>query len=82
MNFITNYLRKFFKRKTSKHEEMNVVNSIAKAKKLYKELILMAHPAKHKDNAELAQSLTEKINNNRYNYDELLKLKEIIENEL
>lgn len=82
MSSIIYYLKRIFKRKTLKHEEMNVVNSIAKAKKLYKELILMAHPDKHKDNVELAQSLTEKINNYRYNYDELLKLKEIIENEL
>lgn len=76
------WLKKFFASSEQSHEELNIVNSIANAKQLYKELIVKAHPDKHPNNVELAQSLTESINENRYNYNELLKLKSIIENEL
>ena len=76
------WLKKFFASSKQAHEELNIVNSIANAKQLYKELIVKAHPDKHPNNVELAQSITESINNNRYNYNELLKLKTIIENEL
>ena len=76
------WFKKMFTPQKRSNEELNVINSIAKAKKLYKELIIKAHPDKHPNNMELAQSLTEEINNNRYNYNELLKLKEIIKKDL
>lgn len=63
-------------------EETNIVQSIAKAKALYKELIAKAHPDRNVSKAELAKILTEEINNNRYNYRELLKLKQRVETEL
>ena len=79
--YISNYFRR--KRVRSKvREEVNVVESMAKAKSLYKELILKAHPDRHVDKADLAQSITEEINKNRHNYQELLKLKSLIESEL
>lgn len=79
--YISNYFRR--KRVRSKvREEVNVVESMAKAKSLYKELILKAHPDRHIDKADLAQSITEDINKNRYNYQELLKIKNLIESEL
>lgn len=79
--YISNYFRR--KRVRSKvREEVNVVESMAKAKSLYKELILKAHPDRHIDKADLAQSITEEINKNRYNYQELLKIKKLIESEL
>lgn len=75
--------RLFRKRKKEKIDEgLNVVEGISKAKKLYKELILKSHPDKHSEKEELAKEITELVNNNRYNYRELLKLKERIENEL
>ena len=76
------WFKKFFVSSEQSHEELNIVNSIANAKQLYKELIVKAHPDKHPNNVELAQSITDSINSNRYNYSELLKLKTIIENEL
>ena len=83
---IFKYLLRFFRRKRKKvkmtHEEVNVVESVVKAKKLYKELILKAHPDRYVDKMEVAQSFTEKVNANRFNYRELLKLKELIEKEL
>ncbi len=79
--YISNYIRR--KRVRSKvREEVNVVASMAKAKSLYKELILKAHPDRHSDNVDLAHSITEEINKNRYNYQELLRLKYLIESEL
>lgn len=63
-------------------ESENVVASIAKAKVLHKELIRIAHPDKHPNNVEFAQSLTEEINNNRYNYNELVKLEKMVKEKL
>lgn len=69
-------------RKAAMQESGNVVKSIASAKNLHKELIRKAHPDKNPMKAELAQELSELININRFNYHELLKLKERVENEL
>ncbi len=75
------WIRRILKRNRkdkSNREEVNVVISIAKAKALYKELIIKAHPDKHPLKEELAKELTEQINHNRYNYKELIKIKERI----
>ena len=79
------FKRFFLSRKNRKEamlESANVVESIASAKTLHKELILKAHPDKNPTKVELAQELSELINVNRFNYRELLKLKERVENEL
>lgn len=82
MDKIFSFVKRFFSKKTHQREELNVINSIAMAKNLYKELVVKAHPDKHLDKIELAQSLMEQVNNNRYNYSELLKLKEQIDKQL
>ena len=69
-------------RKAAMQESANVVESIAGAKTLHKELIRRAHPDKHSDKEELAKEITDLVNENRYNYRELLRLKKRIENEL
>jgi hypothetical protein len=75
--------RLFYKKENeSVKESINVVASIGKAKSLYKDLIIKAHPDKHPNQSELATTLTELINKNRYNYSELLKIKKQIETEL
>ena len=74
------FIRKFYK--TKNKEITNIVNSISKAKQLYKSLIIQAHPDKHPDKKELAQKITSLINENRYNYDALVELKNTIEKEL
>lgn len=61
------------------HEENNIVKSMANAKALYKILIIKAHPDRNPNNEEEAKALTEEINKNRYNYNELLKLKDKVE---
>lgn len=85
MNNILRYISNYFRRKRVRskiREEVNVVESMAKANRIYKELIFMAHPDRHSDKVELAQSITKEINKNRHNYQELLKLKLLIEKEL
>lgn len=76
------WIKKLFSKLDYKDESLNVVASIGKAKSLYKELIVKAHPDKHPNQLELATTLTELINKNRYNYSELLKIKNRIESEL
>lgn len=59
----------------SVNEGVNVVDSICKAKSLYKELIKFAHPDRHPDNSDYFKEMTDRINANRYNYNELMKIK-------
>ena len=70
------------KKKVIEHNEVNVVDGIVKAKKLYKELIVKAHPDRNPNNIELAKALSQLITENRYNYAELKKLQQIIYNKL
>lgn len=79
-----NWFKKLFRKKNNESikESINVVESIGKAKSLYKDLIVKAHPDKHPNQSELATTLTELINKNRYNYSELLNIKKRIETEL
>lgn len=70
------------KKKVVEHNEVNVVDSIVKAKKLYKELIIKAHPDKNPNNLELAKTISQQVAENRYNYAELKKLQQIINNKL
>lgn len=72
----------FIKRETNADESLNVVESMGKAKSLYKDLIVKAHPDRNPAKADLATTITDLINSNRYNYRELLKLKSRIETEL
>ena len=70
------------KNHSTSDEAYNVVESIAKAKQLYKELIKQAHPDKHPNNKDAAEELTAMINNNRFNYRELLKIKNMVNDKL
>lgn len=47
-----------------------------------KELIKQAHPDKHPNNKDVAEELTTMINNNRFNYRELLKIKDLVNDKL
>lgn len=63
-------------------EAYNIVESMSKAKLLYKELIKQAHPDKHPDKKNIAEELTAMINGNKFNYRELLKIKDIVKEKL
>ena len=80
---IIRLMKRFFKKRYIEPSEgLNVVEGISKAKSLYRELILKAHPDRHATKEGLAKELTELINMHKYNYRELVKLKERVENEL
>lgn len=83
MWFIQRLLKRIRFRKTIRRDEStNVVNGIAKARSLYKELIPKAHPDRHQEKKEIAENLTMQINENRYNYEALLLLKQEVEEKL
>ena len=63
------------KKKERMSEGVNVVSGISKAKDLYKELIKLAHPDRHPDEVDFYKEVTDRINANRYNYNELVKIK-------
>lgn len=75
-----NCFKWFQKQEKKKSDEyFNVVLGIGKAKVLYKNLISIAHPDKHPNEVELYVEIMNKITANRYNYRELLKIKDEIE---
>ena len=75
-------LFELFKSSNYNQEEVNIVDSIAKSKALYKKLISIAHPDKNPTQEELAKILTERINANRFNYKELRNIEQEIHNKL
>lgn len=75
MNFFNRSFRRWIFRKTiSSDESVNVVDSIAKAKRLYKSLSIKVHPDKHPDRREQAEDLMQRITANKRNYQILLEL--------
>ena len=81
MNIVRRFINRIRFRNTIKRDESaNVVDSMVKARRLYKELSLSAHPDKHPDKSEIAEDIMQRIAKNKHNYSELLKLKiEIVE---
>lgn len=63
-------------------ESKNVVDGMAKAKRLYKELTIKAHPDQNPDKRVIAEDITSRLTSNKHNYIALLKLKSEIEEEL
>ena len=82
MRFIYSIFRHFTRKKEQVDEVRNVVESMSKSKVLFKELVKMSHPDRHPQNRELAEELTQLVNEFKFNYRELLLLKQRIENEL
>ena len=74
------FIRWFRKRKKQQSKEyLNVVEGMGKAKALYKSLIAIAHPDKHPNEEDVYTEIMDRITANRYNYNELLKIKNEIE---
>ena len=75
-----NLFRWFQKQEKKQVDECrNVVAGIGKAKVLYKSLVSIAHPDKHPNEVERYVEIMDRITANRYNYRELLKIKDEIE---
>lgn len=64
------------------YQNINVVDSIVKARALYKQLVIKAHPDKNPEKRELAEEITQQLTSNKRNYQELLRIKKIIEEQL
>lgn len=75
-------MKRNYSKKISSTEIENIAIGIGKKnelEKLYKDLIKKVHPDKNSNRSELAKEYSEKINNHRYNYNEMKKLSEEIE---
>lgn len=65
-------------------EAINVVQSIAKAKMLYKSLCSKCHPDRFPNNPEkqrLAEEVFKEVVKNKYSYSNLMEIEERINNE-
>ena len=80
------FIRKLLGRKPKSvavnSQNINVVDSIVKARALYKQLVIKAHPDKNPEKRELAEEITQQLTSNKRNYQELLRIKKIIEEQL
>lgn len=76
------FIRYRFRKQIKSDQSLNVIDGIVKAKPLYKELCISAHPDKHPGNTEIAEELMKRIVENKHNYAELKKLKEEINQKL
>lgn len=80
MNIIMRFIRRMRFRKGIKSDEgVNVVDGMVRARKLYKELSLQAHPDRNPANKGKAEELMQRIIANRFNYAALLELKKEME---
>ena len=71
------------RKKTQNNDESsNVVDSISKARKLYKHLAVLSHPDRNPNNRDLATEISALVNKNKYNYKELKQLEVRIQKEL
>lgn len=75
-------MRLRFKRTIKTDESHNVVDSMVKARQLYKELSVVAHPDKHPDMIAEAEDLMQRITASKHNYTALLTLKKEVESKL
>ena len=75
MNLITRFFQRIRFRRTIKEDQSrNVVEGMVKARRLYKELSVAAHP----DDSEWAIDVMSRIVANRHNYSALVELSEEI----
>lgn len=83
MNLFSRFFARIrFRKHIKKDESANVVDSMVKARRLYKQLSVAAHPDKHPDKTDIAEDLMQRITANRHNYSELLRLKDEVDEKL
>ncbi len=80
-------LKRFFNRLKFRQtirtdESCNVVDSMVKARRLYRELSIAAHPDRHPAQKDIAEEIMQRITANKHNYSELIQLKSEIEKRL
>lgn len=83
MNIFSRFINRLRVRKTIKTDQSaNVVDSMVKARKLYKALCIKAHPDKHHEQQAIAEELMKRVVANRYDYKGLLQLQAEIKEKL
>ena len=83
MNPISRFFARLkFRQGIKTDESSNVVDSMVKARKLYKELSIAAHPDKHPSKKDVAEKLMQQVTVNKHNYSVLISLKNEIEEKL
>ena len=84
MNIFSRFINRFRFRKTIKTDQsVNVVDSMVKARRLYKELCIKAHPDKHhQEQQSIAEELMKSVVANRFDYNGLLQLQTEIKEKL
>lgn len=83
MNILKRFLRRLKFRRTIKVDEStNVIDGMVKAKRLYKELCLIADPDRNQDKKEIAEELMKQIVANKHNYSALVSLKKVVTDNL
>ena len=83
MNPISRFFARMkFRRVIKTDESSNVVDSMVKARKLYKELSIATHPDKYPSKKDVAEKLMQRITANMHNYSVLISLKKEIEKQL
>ena len=79
MNLISRFIKRLRFRKSIKDDQSsNVVDSMVKARLLYRELSIKAHPDRNPSKEMEAAELMKKVSKNRYNYAALLLLEKEI----
>ena len=73
---------KFFRKREKDMDVANIVQSMSKAKVLYRELVKLTHPDRNPQKRELAEELTQQVNQARFYYHKLLVLQKQIEEQL
>ena len=73
---------KFFRKREKDIDVTNIVQSMSKAKVLYRELIKLTHPDRNPQKRELAEEFTQQVNQARFDYHKLLMLQKQIEEQL
>lgn len=81
--FISRFIKRLKFKKTIKGDQSsNVVDSIVRARQLYKDLSIKAHPDKNPSKEVEAAELMKQVLKNRYNYAALLLLEKEIDKKL
>lgn len=79
MSLFSRFIHRIRFRRTIKSDQSrNVVDGMVKARRLYKELSVEAHPDKHPNDSDWANDVMSRIVSNRHNYKVLLELRDEI----
>ena len=83
MNIFSRFINRLRFRKNIKTDQStNVVDSMVRARKLYKELCIKTHPDKHRVQQAIAEDLMKKVVANRFDYNGLLQVQTEIKERL